>query len=281
MEKTRLPAFKGKPLIEIPSFIPQIGFIEGDFGKAFLEEYAGRAKTDYGNVTALNVLNCRDSVVKGSNPFAIVLANQILRQEGLRTATQADLEEALRLGIMPLTGTYEDTALVLRTEDDRDYSKNTPLARDLAKKLKARKIKFNNKTPLVIPLTGLELQTTQDNSYGLTFNLREEAEVYQAPILREGGQFKSEDINIKTGLPKKLGDGNRTLYTRDSGLSRLGLNVVLNVYSSYRDLDGSSDNGRVVVVSAEGTSPQIKRNLEEKIRERYLLQDIRKEDLGL
>jgi len=36
----------------------------------------------------LNVLSYSNDVVKGSNPFAVVLANQVLREEGLRTATQ-------------------------------------------------------------------------------------------------------------------------------------------------------------------------------------------------
>ena len=27
------------PLIKIPEFIPQVGFLKGDFGKAFLKKY--------------------------------------------------------------------------------------------------------------------------------------------------------------------------------------------------------------------------------------------------
>src|SRR3989304_9360456 len=112
MEK-RLPQFKGKALVEIPENIPQAGFLEGDFGKAFLDEYKGRVKSDYNGNSKLDILRYGDNIVKGSNPFAVVLANQILRQEGLRTASQADLEKALRVGTLNLIGTYEDTALVL------------------------------------------------------------------------------------------------------------------------------------------------------------------------
>ena len=169
METKTKPEFKGKPLIETPSFIPQIGFLEGDFGKDFMDEYKRMMETDYKGSSKLNVLKY-DEVVRGSNPFAVVLANQILRQEGLRTATQADLEKALRIG-WNLRGTYEDTGLVLITEEDQDYSRNTPLAKDLGSQLKERGIKFSPKNPVVIPLTGLKLENA-DNGYGLTFKLR-------------------------------------------------------------------------------------------------------------
>lgn len=248
MTETRLPTFRGTPLTKNPKDTSQIGFLEGDFGIAFLEEYQGRAKADYNDASALNVLRYNSGVVEGSNPFAVVLANQILMQEGLRTATQADLEKALRIGALNLRGTYEDTGLVLRSEEDRGYSKNTPLAKDIAKQLKARGAFFSGKNPVMIPLTGLEIANA-DNGYGLTFRLREDAEVYRVPILAEGGNFNSEDIDKKTGLPKKLGGGNRTLYTRDSRLSGLYLGSDgLSVYSDDRRLDDSVEGGRVVVV---------------------------------
>ena len=255
-QTAKLPIFQGKPLIEIPQTIPQIGFLQVDFGKAFLKEYQGRTKADYDGNSNLNVLAYRDNVVKGSNPFAVVLANQILRQNRLRTANQADLERALKVSALSSRETYEDTGLVLRTEDDKDNSKNTSMAKDLASQLKARGIKFSPKNPTVIPLTGLELQTTQGNDYGLTFRLREDAQIYEAPILSEGGQFNSEDIDEKTGLPKKLGQGSRNLYVRDSGLSRLDLLDDLDLNSDDWDLDISYDYGRVVVVSGEATSPE-------------------------
>ena len=252
METKTKPDFKGKPLIEVPSFIPQIGFLEGDFGKDFLKEYKGRVETDYKGNSKLNVLKY-DEVVRGSNPFAVVLANKILRQEGLRTTTQADLEKTLKIG-WNLRGTYEDTGLVLRSENDSDYSRNIPLAKDIGSRLRARGIKFSSKNPVMIPLTGLELENA-DNDYGLVFKLRGDAEIYETPILKDGGNFSSKNIDEKTGLPIKLGNGDRTLYTRDSGLSRLCLYVNLNLYSYDGGLDDSSVDGRVVVVSAEGTSP--------------------------
>lgn len=248
--KTKLPQFKGKPLIEVPREIPQIGFLKGDFGKAFLEEYKGRVEADYKDSKVLNVLRYDNDVVEGSNPFAVVLANQILRQEGLRTATQADLEKTLRIGALDLRG-YEDTGLALRSEGEP----NTYLARNLMKQIKTRSQK--QKMPVMIPLNRLELTIDSDSPYGIAFNLTDESEIIDAPILNEStSNFASEDIDEKTGLPKKLGEGNRKLYTRNSGLSRFFLGVGSKVYSMYSgdgDFSDSSDNGRVVVVSAEGT----------------------------
>ncbi|MEK9207277.1 MAG: hypothetical protein AAB922_02265 [Patescibacteria group bacterium] len=290
--RARLPTFKGKPF-EIPSFILQIGFMEGDFGRAFLEEYYRRVKADYKGNSVLDVLKYENDVVKGSNSFAVVLANQILRQEGLRTATQADLEKALKAGALNLRGTYEDTGLVLMAYADRDNDRNNPLIKDLANQIRAKGIKFNSKNPVIIPLTGLELQIADKyhNDYGLTFRLREDAEAYNSPILVDGGltlrtlgdfaldysspplrtpplfkngNFNSEDIDEKTGLPTKLSDGKRTLYARDEGISRLRLDGGLNLSADGRFLDGSGGDdlsvsggcGRVVVVGAEGTLPQ-------------------------
>lgn len=260
MEKT-LPEFKGKALIDPSVALPHIGFLEGDFGEAFLEEYKGRSNSDYKGARQLDVLRYNGQTVTGSNPFTVVLANQILSQEGLRTASQADLETAMRVGAMDLRGTYEDTALVLRSDEDRDWSANTAIARDLGKQLKARGIKYSAKSPAVIPLTSLELNTA-DNNYRLSFRLTEDGKVYEAQILSGDGDFDSEDLDRKTGLPRKLMGGKRHLYTRGNGLSGLYLDDDLNVISDGRGLDNSDDDGRVVVVSAEGTSPDLDKYLE-------------------
>ena len=254
---TKLPIFKGNPLIEIPASIPQAGFLKGDFGKAFLEEYQGRVKADYNGNSNLNVLSYRgglgleplsinvltysDGVVEGSNPFAVVLANQILRQEGLRTATQSDLEKALRIG-WDLRGTYKDTALVLRSGDEP----NKYLASNLMKQVKARNPLQT--MPVMIPLNGLELRTDQSSHYGLAFDLTDLSEIIYALILDEPEKFNSEDINEETGLPRRTGKGNRTLCPTDSGLSRLDLDHNLDLNSDHRGLADSDEDGRVVVV---------------------------------
>ena len=199
--------------------------------------------------STLDVLSYSGNVVNGSNPFAVVLANQILRQDGLRVATQADLEKALRTQAMNLRGTYEDTGLVLRSEDNP----NSYLANDLVSQVKSRNKK--QKLPVMIPLAGLELRSDGNSNQGLAFNLREDAEIVYAPILNKPGSFNSEDINEETGLPKRTEGGNRTLYTINSGLSGLCFSGDLDLYSDNDVLTGSNGNGRVVAVStAEGGS---------------------------
>lgn len=244
--KTELPQFAGKPLIEIPREIPQADFLEGDFGKAVDGEVQGK----YGKFQAINKVRYSNGTVKGSTHFYVVAVNEVIRHEGLRTASQADLERVLRTNAFDLRGVYEDSALVLRTEN----SPNEYLAKHLMKQVKALNPK--SKMPVMIPLNSLELVEDSDSSYGLAFKLRDDAEIVYAPILnKSNGNFSSEDIDGKTGLPIKLdSSGNRGLYTTSSGLSRLYLDRFLSLYSRSEDLAYSNDDGRVVIVSSEGAS---------------------------
>ncbi|MEK6852805.1 MAG: hypothetical protein AABX59_02910 [Nanoarchaeota archaeon] len=242
--KTGLPVYEARPLVD--PVVPIVGFFGGEQGKEVLKEFQERAKADYNSAKALDILSYEDKLAKGSNPFAVVLLNQILRQEGLRTADQADLEEALRLNALPLKGHYEDTALVLRN----DKESNKYLAEYLTAQVKERNPKI--KMPVMTPLYGLELVNDQNSDYALSFKLRDDAEIIYAPILNKQGRFSSEDIDPGTGLPTKLGMGDRTLHTIQHGLSGLGLNRYLDVDSDWGNLANSSSDGRVVVVQEGG-----------------------------
>ena len=246
----KIPEFKGTLLIEIPAFIPSVNFLEGDFGKAVLEEYRGRAKKDYGNASALNVLSYDHGIVKGSNPFAVALVNQIISEEGLRTATQADLERIIKVNALPLRGQYEDSGLVLRTKDNP----NEYFAKNLMVQIKARNPKA--KMPAMISLFELKLVLDMNSPYNLGFKIKDSAQIfYDLSVLNKEGNFSSEDTDEKIGLPKKTGsEGNRPLYIRGSGLSELCLSRDLRFFSFYGDLAGSDGDGRVVVVSAKSTA---------------------------
>jgi len=252
-EKPKLPAFNGKPLIEIPETVPQVGFLEGEFGEAFLEEYKGRVNADYNGNSVLNVLTYSDNVVKGSNPFAVVLVNSILRQEGLRTATQADLERVIKTNVLNLIKSCEDTGLVLRSEDEP----NKYLAKNLAKQRKS-KWKKVGKIPIVIPLNRLELVNDSNSPHGVAFKLIDESEIIYSPILNGKNNGKPFSETGEYGFPEQLGEGDRTLYTRNSGLSRLDLGGDL-LYSDGGNLHSSNETGRVVVVSGEGTPQKMKK----------------------
>jgi hypothetical protein len=239
--------FVGTKVVPKDLVFPEIGELSGDFGKEVLAEYNGLVEKDYGNLPALRVLKYSNGIVKGSNPFATVLLNSIL-PNGLRTATQADLERAMQVGI-PFAGTYEDTGLVLRTENGA----NEYLAKNLMAQFKA--INKKVKMPKMINLNDLQLERGANSPHGLAFKLIEGANPIYAPILNQRGQFSSEDVNLETGLPKKLGNGNRTLYSRQEqeGLSRLYLYNDSDLYSYNVDLASSGENGRVRVFKiAEG-----------------------------
>lgn len=269
MTTTTLPKFTGK----LPTFL------EGDFGRAVLEDYMGRVKADYKDNYDLKVLTYQDGLVKGSNPFAVVLVNQIIRKQGLRTATQADLERILRTNALDLKGTYgrcENSALVLRSENEP----NSYLAKNLAGKLKERLGK-EYKLPLMINLCDLELENDAGSkNYGLAFRIREEARPIYASILSLSEEpnnilssFSSEDIDEETGLPKRFGNGDRRLdnysvvynsYSREpcwtcgDGLCGLAFATMkdafaksgwrLNLFTD-KELDRSGNAGRVVIVS--------------------------------
>jgi hypothetical protein len=247
MVKSAFPVSEARPLIVIPKDIPQIGFLGGEQGK----EIDASIKKDYKDFSVMQVGNYSDGKMRGSNPFYAVGVQSKL-PFGVRVSTQSDLETAMRIGALDLSGTYEDTGLVLRTVG----SPNSYLAVNLMKQVNERLGK-KAKMPVMIPLYGMGLVKDQDSPHGLAFKLKDDAEINYAPILNKpnNSNFNSEDIDTKTGLPTKVGKGNRTLWTKDSGLSRLDLDGDLDLYSNDGDLANSSDNGRVVLVStAEGGS---------------------------
>jgi hypothetical protein len=243
--KASLPEFKGKPLIEIPAFTPSADFLEGDFGREVNEA----VQKKYGEFKAISKIKFRylhsNGRVVGSNPFYVVAVNEVIRREGLRTATPADLERILKVNALDLSRFYIDSALVLISEGEP----NSYLARNLMTQIK--KGNKRKKMPVMIPLSGLKLFADSDSSHGLSFKIAESKIVY-SPILNKSGNFKSEEIDEKTGLPSRLVEGNRILYTRNNGLSGLCLFGGSNLNASYECLACSRSDGRVVVFDAEG-----------------------------
>jgi hypothetical protein len=264
MVKSTFPVDEARPLIAIPKDIPQIGFLGGEQGK----EIETSIKKDYKDFSVMQVGNYSNNIIKGSNPFYAVGVQSKL-PFGVRVSTQSDLENAMRIGALNFSGTYEDTGLVLRTNGDP----NSYLAENLMKQVKDRLGKEAKMMPVMIPLYGMGLVKDQDSPHGLAFKLKEDAQIIYAPILKKssGSNFNSEDIDAKTGLPTKVGKGNRTLWTRDSGLSRLCLGRNLYLSSCDDDLADSYDIGRVVLVStAEGGSQAF---FDEKLTELQKIKD--------
>ncbi|MEK6872074.1 MAG: hypothetical protein AABX16_04185 [Nanoarchaeota archaeon] len=187
---------------------------------------------------AYDSLNIRQN---GSNIFKVLYLNQI----GIQTATMSQLEDALENGL-PLQGQYEDApALVLRSAID-SHAQNNYLAQSLAKIISPN---FNH----AVVLNGLEIKSDTDSKYGLSFIPGAKFEYFEAPELDHTNNGKKFSHLDQRGMPIFDKEGNRTLYTRDSGLSRVYLGGVLVADASDEHLASSNDFGRVVVIdNAEG-----------------------------
>ena len=249
MKQLNFPVNEAKPLIKIPKVIPQIGFLGGEQG----EEIDVSIKTDYKDFSVMQIGNYFGGIVRGSNSFYVVGVQSKL-SVGVRVANQADLETAIRTDALDLSRTYEDTGLVLRT----DGYPNLYLAGNLMKQVQERLGK-KTKMPVMIPFCGMEIVKDQDSPYGLAFNLKENAEVHYAPILNKskGSNFTFQNIDVKTGLPIGVGNGNRTLCIRNSGLSKLCLGGVLHLDSGDGGLANSDYDHRVVLISTAESESQI------------------------
>ncbi|MBS3074708.1 hypothetical protein J4447_04650 [Candidatus Pacearchaeota archaeon] len=185
-------------------------------------------------------------ILEKSTAFFLAAVNQILRQRktGLRTATQADLEKALRIKYFreELLLHNITTSLVLRKgEESFDKESNKFMEIYLTKQLRerSRDIKF----PVVIPLSSLELEEDTNSPYeGLAFKLNDDAEFVHAPIFNEeDNNFFSEDIDEKTGIPVRLRkEGNRYFNTGgyDYGLAELSVSSM----GGSSDIEGFSIN---------------------------------------
>lgn len=215
--------------------------------KEILDKFYARVKEKYNDNKYLKIFKFEDGFVAGSNSFSDSLMNELLNEQGFRITRQSDLERLIKINPNYLNGTYEDTGLALRDEKDP----NSYLAQNLIKQLESR---MKLKLPVMIPLTELSIENDPNSNYGLSFKLKECADIIYAPILnKQSGKFSSEDVDEKSGLPKKLGNGDRTFYTRESGLSRLFLYRDLDLLSYVASLGGSGSDGRVVIVSGEAT----------------------------
>jgi hypothetical protein len=259
--KERLQRFEGTPVMpkEYQDAFPQVALAPGNLGEPmwnmFLEE-AGRYGPR-GQETLTNGMSydAENDVIRGSHPFAVVLMNKLMEEAGASAATQAELEYARAHDALSLKGIYAETGFVFRTETDRDFERNTPIAKNLASQLREREYEgqIEDKVPLVILYKDLKLEDA-DNEYGLQFAMKDTAKAIEGDILSSPSEsrFFSKDIDRKTGLPAKLDkEGNRILWTRESGISRLGSGGSV-LSSCVCSLAVSVSRGRVVMACAEG-----------------------------
>ena len=221
-------------------------FLEGDFGRQVLEEYNQLVQSEYQNASALQKLSFADNVVKGSNPFAFILLNKILKNHGKWVARPVDLEKALEKEAINLRGTYGDSGLVLRSENNP----NEYLAKNLSSQVKGYGM---GRDTIMIPLAELDLIYDSNSPHDLAFQLTKSSEIIYAPQLNEINHRKKFNSSDEQGLPIFEDNGSRKLYSNESeGLCRLFRYRDLDLYAGYDDLADSDSVGRVIVC-AEGT----------------------------
>lgn len=232
----------------IPREIREAGFREARFLNEAEQTKYNEAIKSFGEKARKSL----DISLKGSNLFKVLFLNQI----GIPTATIPDLETALENG-MNLEGTYEDGCeVILRSAGDSNKS-NDYLARDLAKKLKIKRL---NGASHVI--TGLGVKEDNNSAYGLIFDVTDKTKIIRARDLdHENNEKRFSRINPDYSI-EFTKDGNRMLYTRPNGVSRFCLDRDLSLVSGCDGLADSDDDGRVVVVSGDKAS---QKNLEQYI----------------
>src|SRR3989344_1216461 len=239
------PKFTGRPMT---ADVPMIGYLEGEFGKDFLQAYNMSVEQGYDNNKNLKgVLQLENNVVNGSNLYASIVAADILRESGLQLARPVDMEAARKLhesnpalGI-DTRGSYVDYGLVFRSAGNPNSYHAKQIEPQIKKVLDVKRIKNH-----VVILSGdLNLTADAKAPEGLGLALRKGAKPFVVPALKKNIRFSNVD---KNGMPLYDENGSRTSYTTESGLSRLSLDRYLGLYPRWYDLADSDSVGRVVAV---------------------------------
>jgi len=253
----KLPEFKGRPLVETPG-AQMIGYLEGEFGKAFLEKYNTVIDEKYNGNKKLKVLEFGDNVVKGSSTYSSVIAADMLRKGGLEIAKPVDIEFSIKLynktngrsGLDIKKQCSIDYGVVFRNAADPNKYHAEKLESQIKRSLDIKKIKY----PIVILSGDLDIVNDENGPNGLGFSLKNESKPFAASALKHYTSFTKTDRNGMP-VPKERKGGfvgiPRTSYAdNDSGLSRMCLYQDMNfdLCSSLPNLTQSNPDGRVVAV---------------------------------
>ncbi|MEK6889503.1 MAG: hypothetical protein AABW80_05360 [Nanoarchaeota archaeon] len=239
-----------KPAVKQPFVIPYT--LQGDNAPRFVEDFNALVKRDYADNPNLKVLNLAEvnkvPTVRGSNSLVLPVVQSLVpeRRVGLPEDIQRTLNDGDTIGIRG--NHYVDLGVVL------DFSgRHHEMAMDMFGQLPAQ-LRDVKKLPAVLVKYGLK--NFDKGSYGLGLVYNPNTQVRHSPILaKPTGVFRNEDVSLETGLPSKLGQGTRTLWTASQGeanednlgLSRLCLSSSLDLYADNVGLAYSVEDGRVVL----------------------------------
>jgi len=171
---------------------------------------------DYKDVPILQLSRCKEmdgeDVIGYATPF-YAIAVQSRLPEGMKLATLSDLEKSITLKDfefknIPLAISV-DVGIMLSggVNPARDWNLDPYLARNLTAQINARGEEI--KKPVMIPLTGLELKRDSNSRQGLSFRLKEDAQIIRTKCLIPDGEYKgysAYNINPETGLPEEFGN---------------------------------------------------------------------------
>ena len=226
--KVEIPSGKGLQFVTDPKLYNEI------------IKYMDKTFPDKASLLSGN-LEFDSNVMKGSNPYIAVAVDMYLKSINSkhRITTQRDLETNLKM----FENFYEDTGMALRSLEEPNKSQAEYLHAQI------KRINPDLKFPIFIELRNLKLDAD------LNFNLTSQSRYKTADCLNwENGTNYSHIDDF--GLPKiKDKNSSRHVWTIKGGLVRAYLGGCLGFCSGVGCLPGSYDDGRVVLVSAEGGAP--------------------------
>lgn len=239
-----LPAFAGKPLRDVVVPAADV-WHQDELGNAVIAEYTERVRADFEENPFLKVYRIAAGIVHGSNPFAAVLVDMIVRPQA-RIATPPDLQVILNsrrkvADPVHVRGGYKDAAFVLRSVKEP----NSYLAESFAEQLDPK-----TEWPVVIYLSGLELVKDRQSPCGLNFKFTSETRTFHAAVLsQKSGHFSNDVVDPATGLPARIEGTGRYFYGMEEGLARLYVGRGSSIDTIWEELGNSQVDGRTVIVN--------------------------------
>ena len=267
------------PIIQVPK--QSFGFLSMSelAGQNFPQAFASKLKqysTEFLKKTVDGEFYFNNNgLAQGSNPLILTLMNQrnlFPKEEHLLSI--AEFGQAFNESPEAFKETYQDTGICART-------KNSYISRNLIKQIRKRGITPTPEEPVVISLIDLKLKQDKRSPYGFIFTLTEGANLIIAPEYGTKKAVTKFTLYDKRGISIPDEGGDKKIWKRDSGVSRVYSDCGQGAGSYNGRLAGSDASGRVVVgksnvpqefakiekvvAEAEQRKKTVKKNLETRI----------------
>jgi hypothetical protein len=239
----------------VPLVVPT--FIEGADAPVLHTMFEKDVKERLNGNSAVDVLSLVQNegsipYVSGSNVFASVEIDNLVRDQGLRVFNLQDLGRPEVLAM--LKGRYYSDIPTLVAQSHKDsYEKNQKLLDKVVELAE----KHSGKVEFPFMVSGFNVINTEDCAYNLGIAPRDDFTVVQDRRLagNSSGNNRFSEVD-ELGLMKWDKNGNRTYFARDNGLSGLYVGSSLYLGASSGNLGDSYGLGRVGLVSGEATSAE-------------------------